>query len=133
MRDWPEVRASLASDLVVEVLAGGNIHLTVGDQPVLLEAGRAFDEPWITAVAPVVFADQVERPRDALELNAILAIGALAIVDGMLTMRWAWPLAPLDAATLDRYIRFVAREATRLRAIHARVASAHSAVDFLGE
>lgn len=123
----------MAADLGVEEEVGSSLMVAVDGQSVQLEAGRAFDEPWLTAIAPIVFAEQVARPLDALELNAILSVGALAIVGDMLVLRWAWPLAPLDASTLDRYLRFIARESVRLRGVHARADAAHKAVDFLAD
>lgn len=123
----------MAADLGVEEEVGSSLMVAVDGQSVQLEANRAFDEPWLTAIAPIVFKEQVARPLDALELNAILSVGALAIVGDMLVLRWAWPLAPLDASTLDRYLRFIARESVRLRGVHARADAAHKAVDFLAD
>ncbi len=133
MRDWHELRQALAADISVEEREDGALIAAIGEISIQLEPGRAFDEPWLTAVAPIVFADQVSRPLDALELNAILSVGALAIAGGMLVLRWAWPLKPLDAETLDRYLRFLARETLRLRNVHAGLARPHSAVDYLAD
>jgi hypothetical protein len=133
MRDWGELRQALAPDLGVEELTGGGLLITVDGHSIQLEAARAFDEPWLTAVSPIAFAEQVTRPIDALEWNASLSVGSLAIVGGMLVLRWAWPLSPLDAATLDRYFRFIGRESRRLREIHERATAARTAVDFLAD
>jgi hypothetical protein len=133
MQRWDDVRAVLEEEFAVVATADDRLVLELSDQTVTIELGTAFGEPWLTASAPIVPEEDLVRPHDILELNGILAVGALALVDRKLVLRWSTAIRPLDRATVDRTIRFLAREATRLRSIHERVDAPEKALDFLAD
>lgn len=104
------------------------LALDVDGQRVVLENSRAFDEPWLVALAPIAAEEEVHKPLDALEWNGRLAAGALAIVDGVFVLRWATPLAALDTAAFERTLRFIASEALRIAEVLSRLAPTDGAV-----
>lgn len=132
MRDWGELVGAVTQTFHVEARAAdGKLRVAIADQVIRLEPGIAFDEPWLSALADIAPESRLAHARDALELNARFAVGALAIIDSSLCLRWAWPVLALTPATLDRYLRFVAREAARLRRVLAGLELPHSALDFM--
>jgi hypothetical protein len=94
-------------------------------QRVKVHSTHAFGEAWLLAMADVVPEAQLD-PREAIKHNRTLAIGALALDDGLYLMRHAAPLATLVWVDLDRMLEFVAHEAARLR---LRVSGGHKAAD----
>jgi len=121
MRRWDEVREVLRDEFAVEEAGDGRLVLSLGDQPVVVELATAFGEPWLTAVAPILPEGELVRPRSALESSSSLASGVLCVRDGVLGLRWTGALRPLTRAALDRAVRAIAREATRLREIEEQL------------
>ena len=130
MRHWEEVREVLGDEFAVEDEGSGRVLLALGDQPVVVELAVALAEPYVTAVAPILPERELVRPRSALQLSAGLASGVLAVIEGVLVLRWTSALRPLTRAAIDRAMRFLAREATRLRDIEHHLA-APPALDLL--
>lgn len=130
MRHWEEVREVLGDEFAVEDEGSGRLLLALGDQPVVVEIAVALAEPYVTAVAPILPEGELVRPRSALQLSAGLAAGVLAVIEGVLVLRWTSALRPLTRAAIDRAMRFLAREATRLREIEHHLA-APPALDLL--
>jgi len=117
---WDGVSAILARhdvvamderSLVVSVRANGHA--------VRLRAERvqAFDEDWLLVMAPVCPEARASW-RDALASNMNLALAAHALEQGWHVLRATHALATLDAAGLERIVRFLSEEAVRLRAIY---------------
>jgi hypothetical protein len=81
-------------------------------QIVELDRGRAGAQVRIVAE---VASSLAISPLSALEHNATLAFGALALIDGTYVLRAMLPLADLTMPTLDRALELIAHEAARLR------------------
>lgn len=118
--DWDGVRAGLARHAVVMADDRSivvTLRMPAGALRVRAERVQAFDEDWLLLLAPVCPETRASL-RDALTANMQLAIAAHAIEQGWLVLRATHPLRTLDAASLDRTVRFVAEEALRMRAIY---------------
>lgn len=126
MRHWDEVREVLGDEFAAEDKGTGRLLLTLGDQTVLVELATAFGEPWLNAVAPILRERELVRPRAALELSSSLASGVLAVMEGVLVLRWTSALRPLARSAMDRAMRSIAREATRLREIEEQLVARRS-------
>lgn len=126
MRHWDEVREVLGDEFAAEDEGTGRLLLSLGDQTVLVELVTAFGEPWLTAVAPILPERDLVRPRSALELSGSLASGVLAVMEGVLVLRWTSALRPLARSAMDRAMRSIAREATRLREIEEQLVARRS-------
>jgi len=114
---WDGVAAALARHVVVAKDPRALV-VTVRDAlRIRAECVRAFDEDWLLVIAPVCPEARASL-RDALVSNMTIALAATAIEQGWLVLRATHPLAALDAAALDRVVRFVSEEALRLRAIY---------------
>jgi hypothetical protein len=127
---WSDVRSFAAAHLGPLEVAGDRLRGAIDGDPVQVELVSAWDEPWVRVVAPVAFEQHIQRPIDALRWNAELSVGALAVVEGTFVVRATLCLGELDGKGLDRYVRFVAREAARLARLYVSWGSAAKAVDF---
>jgi hypothetical protein len=134
MRHWDEVREVLGDEFaVLQVegeVRGERLLLLLADQTVIVELAGASAELTLTALAPILPERELVRPREALKLSGGLAVGALAVVEGVLVLRWTSALRPLTRTAVDRAVRCLAREATRLREIERHLV-APQALDLL--
>lgn len=117
MRHWDEVREVLGEEFAVEDVGTDRLLLSLGDQMVVVELATTFGEPWLTAVAAILPERELVRPRAALEQSSSLSTGVLAVMEGVLVLRWTSALRPLTRVAINRAVRLLAREATRLREI----------------
>lgn len=85
-----------------------------------IELAHASGQPHALVLCDVVPEDAFP-PRDALVHNMALAIGALAVHEGIVVLRHLFPLDKLDRADFDRALELMAHEAARLRALRAGV------------
>jgi hypothetical protein len=127
MRHWDEVRAVLGNEFAVDELGGERVLLSLGDQTVVVELVTEFGQPWITAIAPILPEPELVRPVAAPERSTGLK---LEVIEGIGALRWTSALAPLTRLAVDRAMRSIAREATRLRRLNA-LRSRRQALDLL--
>lgn len=132
-RTWADVEAFATEAFDELEVRADQVSGLLGEQPLRLELAQAWNEPWLHILSPVAHESQVTRPFDAMRWSASLSVGGLAILDEMLVVRAALCLAELDRAALDRYVRFVAREAKRLADLHTGWRGASHAVDYLAD
>jgi len=116
MQKWDEVRAVLGSEFAVDELGGERILLSLGDQTVVVELVTEYGQPWITAIAPILPEPELVRPVAAPERSTGLR---LEVIEGIAVLSWTSALAPLTRLSVDRAMRSIAREATRLRRVNA--------------
>jgi hypothetical protein len=83
-------------------------------QSVRLRPLFAVDERWLEIAAEVESAVCMDAWH-ALAHNGLLAVGALALEEGLLIVRALLPLRHADGGTLSRTIDLVGYEAARLR------------------
>jgi hypothetical protein len=120
---WDDLRTHLRNTLVLSVdepsRVGLNWEFPNGDdvQRQYVSPVSAFGRPHLQIVSNVVVENAMSS-RDAMALNAQLAIGALCVADGYLLLRAVVPLEGVDVTVLEQAIHNVAHEATQVR-IHA--------------
>lgn len=81
-----------------------------------LELVEGDSELYVVITAPVGDAAALDA-RAALEHNATLVAGALALVDGVMSVREVLSLAESSARHIERMMELVAHEAARLRLV----------------
>lgn len=118
VRDHLRVRYRIASDekdcLGIDFsILDGNGAL---EQRVKVEHGAAFGAGWIAVLAAIAPASRINAAA-ALEINARLAVGAVAVLGDLAYARAAMAIDSLDFAGLERAIEAMAREAVRLRGV----------------
>lgn len=91
------------------------------EQRVKVEHGAAFGAGWIAVLAAIAPANRINAAA-ALEINARLAVGAIAVLGDQAYARAAMAMESLDFAGLERAIEAMAREAARLRGAASLVA-----------
>lgn len=118
MANWKTLCAYINSKYPAEELTPDRIELrlqTTSSRTQLVAVVRKEfnDEEWVeltTTVAP----EAGLAPRAALDLNAALIVGALALVDGAYVLKFPLRLADLDPAEFDVPLQSLVQEGDRL-------------------
>ncbi|MFN0246636.1 MAG: hypothetical protein ACKV2T_06990 [Kofleriaceae bacterium] len=79
-----------------------------------IELAQAFGQPHVIVMSDIVPVEKVPE-RVVLVHNMTLAIGAIAISEGVYVLRAVLPLDGVSFEHLDRVLEYVAHEAARLR------------------
>jgi hypothetical protein len=120
MVSWDEVRRHVRETLVLAADEPDRLALlweypnVEGVQRQYVLPLVAFARPHVVIAANVVAIESLSA-HDALALNAQIPIGALCTADGYYVLRVVLPLEGVELAVIDRAIRDLAREATKLR------------------
>jgi hypothetical protein len=129
---WHELRAWARETFSLDLDEDGAVELTwrfPGErhlqQRERVELAEAFGLPYLLLTCDAVAADAL-GPREALEHNGTLAVGALALGDGGYVLRHMLPLEGLSPARFARDLKVLAHEAARLR---RRAGHPHSAYE----
>jgi len=124
MATWSETRAHLKKTFTIAAEDAEWIGLgwkfksvrTTEDvlQRQRIELAQALGEPQLLITCDIIEVHRVPM-RVALEHNATLAVGAIAISNDWYVMKHVMPLENLDFAQLNRTLEFLAHESARLR------------------
>ena len=124
---WEEIRDHLRGRYQLKVDEEDRIDLAWSFEafpgaPVQLQRVRHIRggerEPHLGIYCPVATEAQL-APRAALAHNATLAVGALALEDILVVLRYTVPVRRLSVRALDQALWSIAHEAARLRQTYA--------------
>ena len=91
------------------------IREPAGENPARVELAVAHERTWILISVPVCRESEVNAMA-ALRFNATLAVGTLAVDDGLCVMRHTLLMATLTEEALSEALQRLWKEAARLRA-----------------
>lgn len=124
MPTWDEVREHLRKKLTIAVDEpswiglGWTFKSETTKEDVLqrqrIELVQAIGEPHLMVLCDIVEVSRA-RPDAMLVHNMTLAVGGVAIVDGVYVMKYVTPLENIDLRYFERSLTYLAHEAARLR------------------